>query len=125
MNRYYLSPIIGSGTEADPYRPKIADYGVDWAGVIKSDASGHPAQPWCLVLVNTADHSKLLADADLDPLPDVGLSSALSARDKAAAGTAVSKRGVKAPAAKTMADLVRHLGRQLEPSFDVTRLRVG
>lgn len=29
MKRYYISTIIGSGSEADPYRPKVADF--SWA----------------------------------------------------------------------------------------------
>lgn len=65
MKRYYLSPIIGSGSEADPYRPKVADFGVSWAGVIPSDpVTGQPLRPWCLVQVEAPDHAALLADAD-------------------------------------------------------------
>ena len=128
MSRYYLSPIIGTGTEADPYRPKIADYGVSWAGVIQSNTAGHPAKAWCLVLVEATDHAKLLADTDLDALPalsiDVQLADAPKrTRDDLAAS--LTKIAVDAPAAKTLAEVVDAVGRTLDPSFRVANLRVG
>ena len=128
MSRYYLSPIIGTGTESDPYRPKIADYGVSWAGVIPSDAAGHPVKTWCLVLVEAADHAKLLADLDIDPLPNLPLDMPLTVmssggRDLLSAG--LVKIAVAVPEAKTMAEVVDAVGRALDPSFRVAHLRVG
>ena len=127
MNRYYLSPIIGTGTEADPYRPKIADYGVSWACVIQSNTAGHPAKAWCLVLVEASDQTTLLADADLDGFPEVLLDSDLSKLSQPIRNrisTALNKIGLTMPTG-TFGDLVRVVGRALDLSFDVTHLRVG
>ena len=63
--RYYLSPIIGDGTEENPYRPKVAEYGLPWTASIASKEDGHPAQMVTVVEVITADHSVLLADNEL------------------------------------------------------------
>ena len=128
MNRYYLSPIIGTGTEADPYRPKIADYGGAWAGVIPSDAAGHPVKPWCLVLVEAAGHARLLADTDLDPLPALPLDMPLTSASKPTRDglvASLAKIAVDAPEAKTLAEVVDTVGRALDPDFRVTHLRVG
>lgn len=57
--RYYLSPMIGTGTEDDPFRPVVADLGgVNWVCVTGTD--GAPA----LVLVNApeGEHQRLRAD---------------------------------------------------------------
>lgn len=63
--RFYLCPIIGAGTEDDPYRPKVAEYPVSWTAQIVSGADGRPAQAMVIAEVETDDHSALLADADL------------------------------------------------------------
>lgn len=60
MIRYYLSPIVGIGTEADPRRPVTADIagpGVNWVCAVG-------AGPWVLVLVNASEavHARLRAD---------------------------------------------------------------
>ena len=125
MNRYYLSPIIGTGAEGDPYRPKIADYGVNWHGTIKSDADGHPEKPWCLVLVEAPDHAKLLADTDLDPLPALPMDAPLalaSDLSKSRVAAAAARRGIDTSRAKTMAEMVSTVGRTLDPTFRIPRL---
>lgn len=33
MIKYYLAATIGSGTENDPYRPKVADYSYNWTAI--------------------------------------------------------------------------------------------
>lgn len=84
MKRYYISPIVGTGAEDDPYRPKVADYGVSWVGVIPSNPdTGRPVYPWCLALVEAINHASLLADRDIKPLPDFPLDGKVSAINKA------------------------------------------
>lgn len=124
MNRYYLSPIIGSGTEADPYRPQVADYVKDWWGTFQSDANGHPAQPWCLVLVNAEDHSKLLADDNFDPLPNLPMHMPLtlaSAQSRSRVEAAAARRGIDLSRVETMAEMVSAAGRSLDPTFRIPR----
>ena len=128
MKRYYLSPIIGSGSEADPYRPKIADFGVSWAGIIPSDpVTGQPVRSWCLAQVETPDHTVLLADADLTALPNIILDAKISslskpARDRLAAR--LVELGVDTQSLTTADSLrvwLRAVGRHLEPSFHESR----
>jgi hypothetical protein len=63
--RYYLGPIIGDGTEENPFRPKVALYSVQWSCPIASLENGHPAQMRAISEVEADDHSALLADPEL------------------------------------------------------------
>lgn len=53
MANCYLSPVIGTGTDADPYRPKIAVYTCNW--VANYNAEGNSV----LVVVNAADDENM------------------------------------------------------------------
>ena len=131
MKRYYLSPIIGSGTEVDPFRPKIADFGVSWSGVIASDpVTGAPARNWCLILVEAADHAALIADADLFDLPNINLNalvSSLSPTLRNRLSNRLDQLGINRQAL-TIADALRvwlrAIGRHLEPSFHEDRFSI-
>ena len=77
--RYYISPLIGTGNEFDPFRPKVADYGVSWVGSIPNNPeTGQPLFNYCLVLVNTQNHGQLIADSAIDSLPDFPLDGKVS-----------------------------------------------
>ena len=73
MKRYYVCPVIGDGTEENAYRPKVADYNVSWTGLLSTDPQGLPKKAWSLVLVDTVDHTAILADGKIFALPDSGL----------------------------------------------------
>lgn len=125
MKRYYISPIVGTGAEDDPYRPKVADYGVSWVGVIPSNPdTGRPVYPWCLVLVEAINHAALLADGAIDALPEFPLDgkvSAITRATKTRMSTALSKRGIDTSfigSADGYRDVIRGIGRSLEASFD-------
>ncbi len=63
--RYYLCPLIGDGTEDNPYRPKVALYSVQWQSSIATGVDGVPAQALVIAEVQAEDHSMLLADTEL------------------------------------------------------------
>lgn len=65
MRRYYLAPVIGAGTEDDPYRPKVALYPVAWTAQIASGAEGRPLQSQAIVEVDADDFAALDADPEL------------------------------------------------------------
>ena len=49
---HYLSKVVGTGTEEDPQRPALADYGVVWAADTPTDkTTGKATSDWCLVYV--------------------------------------------------------------------------
>jgi hypothetical protein len=57
--RYYLVPTIGIGTDADPYRPKIANYQCNWACVYEE-----PGEQNSVVAVNATP--EVFAQIDVD-----------------------------------------------------------
>ena len=131
MKRYYLSPIVGTGTEEDPYRPKIADYGVSWSCVISSDElTGQPKRPWCVAVVEAADHATLLADTTLDAIPNISLDTLVSSlsktiRDKLKTrldALGVDTRGLSIDDPIRL--WVRAIGRHIEPAFHESRFGV-
>lgn len=65
--KYYLAPTMGTGTDADPYRPKIAEYQCSWAAVYES-----PEQNNAIVAVSASEDvlAKINADAELLYLGD-------------------------------------------------------
>lgn len=65
MKRFYLCPVIGDGSEENPYRPKAMLYGVGCSGAIASHESGSPAQLMTVAEVNAPDHSALQADPEI------------------------------------------------------------
>lgn len=124
MRRYFLSPVIGSGGITDPYRAKIADFGVGVVALIPTNAQGQPTSAWALCLVNAPNHTALLSDRDIKALPDFPL----DAKFEAMSGPAISA-GVAAlshfdiPLAELETEhgyreFIRSLGQRLEPAFN-------
>ena len=78
--RYYISPIVGSGTEEDPFRPLAIDlpsyphhtYATDW--LIIHDSTRHP---YALVTVASPNHRPLLKNEELGILPDIPLDTSI------------------------------------------------
>ena len=76
--RYYLSPMIGAGTEEDPFRPLVADlpnypkktFATAWEAKYNLER-----QDYALVAVASTNHKPLLKNPDLGPLPDIPLES--------------------------------------------------
>jgi hypothetical protein len=74
--RYYISPIVGSGTVEDPLRPLVIDlpsyphhlYATDWAMVYNRDR-----QAYAFVGVAAPNHKPLLHNDRLGVLPDIPL----------------------------------------------------
>ena len=120
--RYYLSPIIGNGqTLQTAFRAKIADMGVAQAPIIPT-VGGRPTFAWTLVLVNTIDHSPLLADAALTPLPDISLDTlltTLSVPIRNVLSAKLASLGVDGTitASTTLREIIRRIGQHLEPAY--------
>lgn len=124
MKRYYVSPIIGTGDIDDPYRPKVADHGVAWSGVIPTDAAGKPTSAWCLVIVSAQNHSAILSDKDIAALPDFPLDGKVSSIHTATKNTMkanLGKRGIVTgfiDGTDGYREVVRGVGRLLQADFD-------
>lgn len=123
--RWYLAPVTGTGTLADPYRAKLP-VGTNHSAVIATDPkTGVPVLPWCLVKVarGSGAFGDLDGDGDLDPLPVIALDAkvsdlAPSVRTRFAAG--LEKRGIDTSdvrGATTIRQIVRRVGRMLDADF--------
>ena len=130
--RYYISPIVGDGTEFNPFRPKIADYGVAWAGSIPSDPkTGHPTSTWTLVLVNAKNHAALLADGAIDALPDFPLDGKVSSVHTATKKSMVNKMKARGINTSFIAgtggyrEVIRGVGKLLDAQFDENNFDVA
>lgn len=129
MKRYALVPVIGTGTESDPWRPKVPE-GLSYSAVIPARADGSPALPWGLVIVAASDLAALDEDVDLDAFPHVPLSTRLGdlpATWRQRIRAALERRGVdtsQATANNTVGDLLRYIGRHLDGNFTLEYLDV-
>ena len=89
MDRYYLCPVIGRGTENEPFRAKVADANVKRvSAVIKSNSDGKPTFPWTIVRVDATNFSEV---ETMDGVTRLGtkttLDTALSLAQKSAIKT--------------------------------------
>ena len=66
----FLSRVVGSGTEDDPYRASVASLleGIasKYDSVIPSKADGTPKLGWCLVMVEADDLTAIAQHVDTD-----------------------------------------------------------
>lgn len=128
--RYYVCNIIGVGSDEDPFRPAVADFGVSWVASILSGDDGHPVYADCLALVETADHTKLRNAVGVTPMPDFPLDGKLSAIQngtKNAMMSALGTRGFDTTAlgnADGYRDVLQSVGRQRDPAFDVDKFNI-
>ena len=129
--RFYLCPVVGDGTYGNPYRPKVADYPVSWSGVMPTNAAGKPTAAWALVRVAAANHVAVMADPQIDALPNLDLDgkvASLSAAVKTALRTRLTALGIATDVldrADGYRDLVRAIGRRLQADFDEEKLDVA
>lgn len=129
--RYYISDIIGTGDEFDPYRAAVADLGVSWVGSIESGPDGKPLHPDCIVLVNTENHAVLRGDPRIDPLPDFPLDgklSAINASTKSEMDTALTRRGFNLSGVNSSdgyRQVLDKIGKQRSAAFDIDNFDVN
>lgn len=83
MKRYCISPVIGTGTFASPYRPAVADL-CPTTGLIPSDAAGVPKYHFAFCLVSTDNLAAVLATSNLYVLPDYPLDGRMDGMESGA-----------------------------------------
>ena len=130
--RYYLSAIIGTGTDGDPIRPAVADYGVNFVAEYPPQdmTTGKYSRMECLVLVDAPNHTEIIKDTRASVMPDFPLDGKLSAmrsQTLTAMNTAATNRGYSVTwgSADAYRDVVRSLGKQLNPNFSEDNFDVG
>lgn len=127
MKRYYFSKVVGTGSEFDPYRAEVADKGVSHVAVIRDPPS---AGDWCLVMVNTDDHTTLRGMPDTEQLPDFpldGKMTAINATSRRGLEQSMGRRGIpldRLSLADGYRDALNRIGRDVDPAFDVDKFDV-
>jgi hypothetical protein len=117
VRRFYVAPIVGTGTQDDPYRANV--HGHNHSAVIPSDERGHPLHSVALVLVSAEDHAQLEGDPAILAVADVTELDTLVENlppDRRAQLATVSARYAVAPEG-LVREVVRRLGQTLQPDF--------
>lgn len=125
MKRYYLSTLIGTGAESDPYRPAVDRPGVSYSAIYppQDPATGQYRGTWCLVIVEAANHLPLVADRRNDPCPDFpvdGRMTALAQARRDALRATLARRGIDVgniDGYDGYRNVIRAIGRTLDPNF--------
>jgi hypothetical protein len=128
MRRYLLSPVVGSGTRADPYRAKVRDLlagqNAGVVSLIPTGPDGKPIARWCLCLVDAPNLTAVLADAAVGALPDFPLDvkvNAMALQTRLALTAVLAAFQVDTGIvvrADAFRNVVRAIGQALDPSFD-------
>lgn len=122
--RFYITKIIGNGSEENPYRPKVADYNVSWSGVIPSNPDGTPKFGFTFVIVNTQNHQALLDDPQIKGMPELSMDAQISTLSKAVRDKMLAyfdEEGIDRTGLtmqSTMRDVLRRVGKHLSAEFD-------
>jgi hypothetical protein len=115
MKKYYVSTVIGDGTEFNPYRPQLSDSGVNHVAVINQ-----AVKPWALCLVSAQDHD-VLEVAGNDPMPEFPLDAKMSAMGigaKTAMNAKLNARNITQPNnPDAYREIIRSIGQQIDPAF--------
>lgn len=127
MARWILSPVIGDGTSENPYRLKVADYGIDgstarYAALIPSRADGTPRFLWGLALWE-GDLTLAEQDEDVLVLPDLSSGDVITAEMIPISRGTIPKPRLEA--GLTLLQNVELIGQELDPSFTFDRIKVG
>lgn len=124
--RYYLSPIIGSGTTFDAYRVAIESLVSGYAAIIPSKPDGTPRFSWGLAYV---PYSAATRPPPHIPIPTVLLSEGLglTTLQRTTLQAVLDGRGVALTLSTvtTLESVVDAIGKRLEPSFSVEHLFAG
>lgn len=123
MGAYYLSPVVGTGTRDDPYRPAIGSVATAWSAVIPATPDGKPAKTWSLVWAEVPAGAVLPAGVQL-----LGSDTALAGPVSLTSSdlTALSLlTGVNFSGLTSVGDLVHRLGMALVPGFSFGDLRAA
>ncbi|SFH39282.1 hypothetical protein SAMN05660649_05032 [Desulfotomaculum arcticum] len=112
---YYVSKMIGKGTEEDPYRTPVANYSVNWVMVGQTDKG-------CLVYVPNPT-PEMEVDKDIKALPK-DLNTTFTRQDWNRLVTNLHSQNIDiSPSdydpARTVREVIIIIGQLLEPTFDI------
>lgn len=126
MIRFYLTPIVGSGTETDPYRAKAEGF-AHVCLVPTNPETGIPLFNWGLMVVRGDDLTTLDADSELEGFP-INLNSTIGDLSTAARNRIRNKLQTlgfdttQFTNATTIRAVLTVVGERLFPGFDISKL---
>lgn len=133
--RYCISPVVGAGTFANPYRPAVADV-CPATALIPSKPDGSPKYRFAFCLVATDNLSAVLAVSNLYALPDYPLDGRMDGMEsdarlglvQSAGAYDLDGLGLHPATAHTDSDgyrdVLTRLARTFEPAFSVNSFDV-
>jgi hypothetical protein len=120
---YYIAPLIGIGSFADPYRADTPSEGLDgWHVIIPTDEDpesptyGQPVYDWCLIEVDAVDHAGVTAREGWIALPN-SETRTLVPGDTGAINQVAARCDTDLSAATTTDELIEMVGKGLAPTF--------
>jgi hypothetical protein len=121
--RWYLVPVVGTGTNHDPYQAETLGRG--GSAVLPSREDGHPKHEVALVLVNSPDHSALESDPRIYPIGDLtDLDRPVDELENAKRAWIEAVTDLRQVSADGLVrQVVRRLGQQLDDGFDENHWR--
>lgn len=123
MKRYVISPIVGDGSMDNPYRAKVQDMVTNCTAEIPTGDDGRPTSDWCLALVAAPNLGAIIADPEIDLLPDFSKDAKISSMHgptKTAMLNALQRRGfpkAQFDGVDGFREVLRTVGRRLNPNF--------
>lgn len=135
--RYYLSDIIGDGSEENPYRAALDTHtGVKFSTSIPTEDDpqspnySKPKFGACFAIVETNNHGPLRADSRLEAMPDEPLSKTMASipeTAKTAMLLSLSRKGFSTGinVSSTYKATLQDIGMQRDPVFDIDNFDVG
>lgn len=123
MTRWVQSPIIGSGTQEDPYRLKVANYG-SCVAVIPGNNDGTPMYSWGIGLIS--DDAVALAEDDVECVvfPDLGPTETITPDLIPIGRGTVDMPNLNEWVYLTMTEAVEGVGQDLDPAFTYDWLKI-
>lgn len=121
--RYFISKIIGDGQEFNPYRPKIADYGVSFSVDFRTE------NDWCIGVTSAADLTNVTNDPDIIVFPDLTFDTLIA--DVAAATVSAMRTDIESFTGKqfpallpdtTFRRVLEVIGEEIGHTFNPERL---
>ena len=135
--RYTISPVVGNGTEANPYRALVSDVSLTISSaVIPSKPDGTPKYGFALCIVSTSNLAGVLAVLNSFTFPDYSLDAQMSGMESDTRNAMVQSvqaynldgQGLHFDATNADGDsyreLLTRLGRQLDPVFNLDHFDV-
>lgn len=135
MKAYVLCTIVGTGIDSDFFRPKVDDYGVNWAVAIAPDQQTNPNKQWvlCVVAGDQTVIDSMSTDSGITILPfspadlDTLWLNLGTRNERNNLANAIKQRTgvtVETNDPRTLREIITEIGQTLSATFDPNNLDI-